>query len=64
MKKLEVDIYENVDYQTGEIIYELWFHDLGNLASQLLNTANNTVDLKQLKIYSEKINNLLNQGGY
>ena len=64
MKKLESTVFENVDETTGEIFYELWLHDYGNLSSQLIDIAVTRDHKNQLNKYCESMNNLLNQGGY
>lgn len=64
MNKLEASLFENIDFDTGEVTYELWLHDYGSLSSQLIDVAWTFEMKRQLNVYAEKINNLLVQGGY
>lgn len=64
MTKLESVVFENIDWNTGEIVYELWLHDYGNLASQLVDVAWTFNGKDQLNKLAEKMNNVFTQGGY
>lgn len=63
-KKLETTVFENIDLKTGEITFELWFHDYGNLSSQLIDVAHTFKTKKELDARCEKLNHVLIQGGY
>lgn len=64
MKKLEAEVIENIDWNTGEITYELWLQDYGNLGSQLIDVAWTFKTKAYLKKLAEKMNNCFDQGGY
>lgn len=64
MKNLEADIFENINLNTGEIVYELWLHDYANLGSQLVDVAIDFSEKTKLTELAKKINNVFIQGGY
>lgn len=63
-KKLEAVVFENIDWNTGEIFFELWLHDYSNLSSQLVDVGQTFEQKRKLNVYCEKINNVFLQGGY